>query len=578
MILVVCVCIAAAVLGLAGYGLWIYWHSDHPEEATVLWEPPPPPAVGSPKQRRESPASPEAPRISRFANIEAPSQVLPEQEFPVEVSLTREKRSNETALTGLGEMARLDSRGALDLDCPEPCVLTAVLFAPGFDITSGSNRAQLRVEQEADGEPAHFTLRGRKGLDGVDSRLSAQFWRKGAFVASIRRDIAIGKPKKPAAEPPKPPPTNTTVVLQPRPTADLTVRWEEKDVGSQHFCLLTVDSPALSSLASDLCTPGEQIEKFLAQRYNGSLRSLLRGVIPVGDAAPPPSPQQTISQLRGLGRELYQQFATRNFRSALDKLRAGPAANGGFELRTIQINTNNPALPWELMVPCADDSCGFLGVDYQMARWHISDGTADLAPQTIPYKTLVAIAPHYQGASYLPNQSKELQALQVVPMYRASGGKLDDFRRALESADNGIVHFAGHGRSDNGYQIILEDASADPTMIRGWNRGKGSRLYFWNACDSGQEKTVAGFVDGWAPALLDNGAGGFIGGMWPLQDASAAQFAGEFYLSLEHGLNGGPAVPVAQLMQAGRRQFLKTGDPTFLAYVFYGDVRLLIKP
>jgi hypothetical protein len=33
---------------------------------------------------------------------------------------------------------------------------------------------------------------------------------------------------------------------------------------------------------------------------------------------------------------------------------------------------------------------------------------------------------------------------------------------------------------------------------------------------------------------------------------------------------------VARLVQLGRRRFLTTGDPTYLAYVFYGDVRLRI--
>jgi hypothetical protein len=42
-------------------------------------------------------------------------------------------------------------------------------------------------------------------------------------------------------------------------------------------------------------------------------------------------------------------------------------------------------------------------------------------------------------------------------------------------------------------------------------------------------------------------------------------------------LKSAPGVPVAKLIQAGRRQFLSTGDATFLAYVFYGDVRLQIK-
>lgn len=56
-------------------------------------------------------------------------------------------------------------------------------------------------------------------------------------------------------------------------------------------------------------------------------------------------------------------------------------------------------------------------------------------------------------------------------------------------------------------------------------------------------------------------------------DHAAADFAGQFYSYVQRGLERGP-VPVAEALRHARRRFYDTGDPTFLAYAFYGDVNL----
>ena len=102
-------------------------------------------------------------------------------------------------------------------------------------------------------------------------------------------------------------------------------------------------------------------------------------------------------------------------------------------------------------------------------------------------------------------------------------------------------------------------------------------FYFFNACDLGQTQSIAGFVEGWAPAVLDAGASGYIGGMWPLVDSSAARFAARFYEVLQSGMKSG-AVTVAGALNEARRLFYETGDPTYLAYTYYGDVNLQFIP
>ena len=44
----------------------------------------------------------------------------------------------------------------------------------------------------------------------------------------------------------------------------------------------------------------------------------------------------------------------------------------------------------------------------------------------------------------------------------------------------------------------------------------------------------------WGPAVLAGGASGFIGGMWPLTDRTAAAFSRHFYGGISARLKDGP--------------------------------------
>ena len=105
--------------------------------------------------------------------------------------------------------------------------------------------------------------------------------------------------------------------------------------------------------------------------------------------------------------------------------------------------------------------------------------------------------------------------------------------------------------------------------------GKGNPFYFFNACDTGRSQMLGGFVQGWGPAVLAGGASGFIGGMWPLTDRAAAAFSTDFYGGISTRIKDGP-VYLAEILQDVRREFYQTGDPTYLAYTFYGNANLRI--
>jgi hypothetical protein len=552
--------------------------------------------------------------LKRFPTVDAPPSVSTGVRFSVLVSLTTEKLTPEVQVPAVGKGVEKTAAGglALNLPCRPKCEMEVVLAAPGFDFVSGSNTAGIEMTADGDSTPARFEL---SALQAGSGRLEATFWYQGAFLARAVRTIqvtAIGAARAPtsavapmaaqgvAAAPVPPGGSVASRVSQPPGPAalpfgarppDLTVRWEESTFGNQQHCIVMVSSPYLGPVKSAPCVPGADLARYLAERYQQLHELTGRGVQVAGGPAKPQDRSRLIADdLRGLGRELYDHFATRAFQDAfwalIDKQRADP----GFEFRTIQIYTNNPVLPWEILVPARPDGSGargFLGVDFDVARWHIGDRIQDLPPLELNLRRIVAFAPQYQGAAFLAHQREELQSMSSLPGYEQDAGNTQAMFQLLDDPPEGIVHFAGHGyaRPATGggmfdYGLQFEDAAVSPTVWRGHERPstRNHPLFVLNACDTGEAQNVAGFIDGWASVLLETGASGFIGGLWPLGDQGAAEFAKEFYQGLQKNLSEGKAAPVADLLRKIRADFTKTSDPTFLAYVFYGDARLEIVP
>ena len=238
------------------------------------------------------------------------------------------------------------------------------------------------------------------------------------------------------------------------------------------------------------------------------------------------------------------------------------------------------------MRPIDDDGArtlDFLSLDYRIARWHDGneDGQLDRPPQSVEFRELAAIAPRYEGGELLAFQRTELESLGRVRGYREIPGRFDDFRTLVSGIGDGIVHFSGHGIAGDSFNglpvfgIRLEDGFLDVMTSRGLAEAAAGAhpFYFFNACDIGRAEAALNFVEGWAPAVLDAGASGYIGGLWPLFDESAAAFAARFYDIIERELEVGP-VYVADALREARGQFYETGDPTFLGYAYYGDVNL----
>ncbi|RKZ78653.1 MAG: hypothetical protein DRR19_26075 [Candidatus Parabeggiatoa sp. nov. 1] len=364
----------------------------------------------------------------------------------------------------------------------------------------------------------------------------------------------------------------------------------DMEIDMEHHLLsnnsrITIHSKGLARLAGSFPRPKEELSEWLSGYYNEFTylsQNISRSTRTQSKQAKQKQAKQrqikqNIALMRGFGRLLYDKFAPQEFKRAFwalkDKL--------GDEFDSIQIVIDDPVIPWELMIPSRDkEELDFLGIDFRVARWHISDNPALLEqpPQFLNLQEVVAIVPEYPKKKTIA--SHELEVLQKMAGFRRVSGRYTVLSQLFKTAaiDNSIIHFSCQGIVQNQqglakYAIPLEDGQLDLMTWRGLSPHPHQMhpFFFFNACDIGQAYHIANFIEGWAPAVLEAGASGYIGGLWPLADKGASEFAKRFYQTLETSLAAGQPTNVADVLRQTRQRFYENGDPTFLGYVYYGD-------
>jgi CHAT domain len=131
-----------------------------------------------------------------------------------------------------------------------------------------------------------------------------------------------------------------------------------------------------------------------------------------------------------------------------------------------------------------------------------------------------------------------------------------------------IIHFIGHGNCTTNH-VWLELLSVPfltdnvPASIN------GNPLVFWNSCYGGAYRARPSYqssiIDAFGSQLLSNGAGHFVGPMFPVPDFVAKDFSSTFYEAVFGGSPIGEALYQAKRVHA-------PSNPLVNAYVLYGSV------
>ncbi|WP_143748920.1 caspase family protein [Mesorhizobium sophorae] len=561
------------------------------------------------------PADNNAVEVVRHPTIDAPNEVVAGEIVTVSIALTEEQLTPEVKVKAApGSSVAAD--GALSMAMPagtDAWPIDIDLFASGFDLADGGKWSrQTTLYREGDSDFVRFDLKARPiAKDSKPAQFIARIYSAGRYLGSASRPVTVRR-KTPveagaqdttanraaapamlmlASAPPQPALTGSVQLgnASPDDVADLDVTILYDDPSGLGPGQIIIHSPHLAGPVTDTFSTPPQMAAWLDSEYRRLLQLglSLRGAVSLQQPAATSDPDEqkrfVTLAAEGFGDMLYRDYVPAAFKDVFWSLR-----DKG-ELHSIQVTSNSPTLPWELIRPQSADGAtrdGFLGMSYRLARWapRSTSSQVDNPLDRMAFTGVAAVAPSYIDKQLLPFQEVEIDALSKLAGYRRFDGDFVSFEKLVGEVSTGFIHFSGHGEFNQPssgrpvFAIDLVDQSLDPDTWRALvsaAHGKGNPFYFFNACDTGKSQLLGGFVQGWGPAVLAGGASGFIGGMWPLTDRAAAAFSSDFYGGISARLKDGP-VYLAEMLQVVRKRFYETGDPTYLAYTFYGNANLQV--
>ena len=581
-----------------------------PDTATA--EEPPVPPLEAPPGMVSPPVDNDAVEVVRHPSIDAPDEVVAGETVTVSIALTEEQLTPEVKVKAApGSTVTPD--GALAMAMPagtHSWPIDIDLFASGFDLADGGKWSrQTTLYREGDSDFVRFDLKARPiARDSKPAQFIARIYSAGRFLGSASRPVIVKRlqPAAPSVEasadtappvmllasaPPQPALTGKVELgaggMGDVPDLDVTILYDDPSgLGAGQ---IIIHSPHLAGPITDTFSTPPEMAAWLDSEYRLllqlglSLRSAVSLQQPAARSDPAAQKRFVTLAAEGFGDALYRDYVPKAFKDVFWSLR------GKGKLHSIQITSNSPTLPWELIRPQSGDGAtrdGFLGMSYRLARWapRSISSQVDNPLDRMAFTGVAAVAPSYVDKRSLPFQQVEIDALSKLAGYRRFEGDFISFEKLVGEVSTGFIHFSGHGEVNQPssgrpvFAIDLVDQSLDPDTWRALvtaAHGKGNPFYFFNACDTGRSQMLGGFVQGWGPAVLAGGASGFIGGMWPLSDRAAAAFSGDFYGGITTRLKDGP-VYLAEVLQGVRKRFYETGDPTYLAYTFYGNANLQV--
>lgn len=306
------------------------------------------------------------------------------------------------------------------------------------------------------------------------------------------------------------------------------------------------------------------------------------------------TPSMLLAELRGAGRQLFD-AAPKLFRQALWDL-----IDAGVELRTIAIVTEEPFIPWELMIPYRTrdgrrQQREALGAEFLVGRWPSPDS---ISPP--PYIDLVdsfVIAPVYAP----PLSFAGAEAAMVADCVRGdiiAPVDFDSITEAFSSGGRTLVHFVCHGEDEqtqveairgpdnrvrNRVQVIRleKNQKLNSSQILGIETlqkvfDEKKPFVFLNACEIGRATPALVGVGGFAKSFIEIGASAVIAPLWAVKDQFAHEVAKTFYARLGAERN----TPFAEIIRDLRRRAYEPGqaEDTFAAYCFYGDPAACCRP
>lgn len=500
------------------------------------------------------------PVVTRYTDVYAPTRVVVGQRFPIIVGLARAPADGESDLPVI--QARLNQ-------------LIRVVLTPRGPEPLGETTKTLQVT-EGDSEPAVFYLRAVQ--TGAQSVL-IDFYSESHLVVSLTHRLMAAEAGE-AAAPGKLPAQTVPLGDFTAPYPDLVLRvCTEGNRLTYTLHYRTTEERILQG--PRLRADPEQYRYQIIREIENLARGLDADGLPLTDAPGNTlAPADFFRRLEKIGQRLYRElFGEELAHEYRERIRG--------RVRTLEIVSDEPWIPWELVKPYDDGvDDDFLCLQYAFSRW-VSGGTAPAAE--IIADSLACIAPTDSGLVEAQNERDFVRGLaaQFGLTDRSPAEAQRDLVEALLEGEAPVKlwHFACHGNFDrdapgNSPLILQYKRPLRPYDLvgRAQSRLRNDRpLVFLNACRAGQGGLSLTGLGGWAATLVgDCRVGALIAPLWSVSDDAAHSFARAFYEACQQ-----PGMTLAEAVQQARLDTRQAypQDTTYLAYSLYAhpNARLVLK-
>ena len=490
------------------------------------------------------------PVVTRYTDVYAPPRAAVGRRFPIIVGLTRAPADGESE--GAAIQARLNQ------------LIRVVLTPRGPELLDEPVKT-LRVT-EGDSEPVVFYLRAvRSGMHSV----LIDFYSQSHLLVSVTHSLTAEEAGAVAA-PGKLPAQALSLGDFQAPFPDLVLRVCTQNKQLTYILhYRTTEEQVIKGgpLKADPESYRYQIIREIENLARGRDADGLPLTDAPGETLPP---ADFLRRLEKIGQRLYNELFNEDMRREYREHIRG-------RVRTLEIVSDEPWIPWELVKPYDDGvDDDFFCLQYDFGRW-VSGGAAPAAE--IGVDSLACIAPADSGLAQAQAERDFLRdlAAQFGLTDRSPGEALRSRVEALLEGDAPVRlwHFACHGDFDrdapgNSPLILQHKRRLRPNDLvgRAQSRLRADRPFvFLNACRVGQGGLSLTGLGGWAAKLVgDCRVGALIAPLWSVDDEAARYFAEAFYRAAQE-----PGMTLAAAVRRARRETRQAylEDTSWLAYSLY---------
>lgn len=483
--------------------------------------------------------------ITRFPEIQPTGDAVPGSKFTFLVDLA-------AADDGKGNGITIDHLPS-DWSSLE---IEAEVVSNALHFSGGESLGTILINADGNSTPAEFTaiLNPLPGAQSFEIKVLFSYNRRHSGVCRRTIEIPDAAAPKPDVSSGPTEPSLPSVVFVPRAQAP-TLMIRISDIGGGDFQWLSLAPQGVGS------GPRE------ARISLGDARSFAHQLL---GKCPVMPPGRHRSPLQGVGEQIWQK-APERFRNLMAAMRKefGPEF-------PIQLITDEPYIPWEMMFPTADSGIEqptHLYLTHPIARWFVASESNDR--HQLPRGRVASFVPEYEDQSALQSTLEEARWFETNLRATRCEATYDSFTNhwgeGMPESRTSIVHFAGHGRSQgpdqsSGIKMTNEEWVTSDDIHGGVKLGeRDGSFVILNACAAGAADAALGVIEGFPSRLASRGFRAILAPIWAVLDSQASQVVCDQAQRLVGGKTLGESMRDARALH-------QNASSTPFAYICYGDV------